>query len=280
MSVSSCLTFRTTDKKFLKKFGETNIKIVYDQYRNRKIRLVHSHPLDHNKPTLFYVHGAPGSNDNFSKLMKDSVLNDIANWVSVDRLGYGFSGLGNPEESIQIQSESLLNVFEPFFQKTPLIILIGWSYGGPIVSKMALDKPDKIDHVIMLAPAIDPEIERFFALGKFAQWKLTRWFVPKPLRVAQDEKLQHVQELKDLENQWKDLSVPVTNIHGKKDDIVPYENIFFVAEKFPKNTTDTLSIDNVGHLFPVSQPELTSKIIVEVTKKYMDGDLTTKISRR
>lgn len=225
------------------------------------------------------MHGAPGSNDNFSKLMKDSVLNDVANWISVDRLGYGFSGLGKSEESIQIQSESLLDVFEPFIKKTPLVVLIGWSYGGPIVSKMALDKPNKIDHVIMLAPAIDPEIERFFALGKFAQWKLTRWFVPKPLRVAQDEKLQHVQELKALENQWKELIVPVTNIHGTKDDLVPYENIYFVGEKFPNKTTDTLSIDNVGHLFPVSQPELTRKLIIEVIERYVGDNSTNEPSK-
>ena len=265
-TVSSCLNFRTSDKKFLKKFTEERIdvKISYHGYEDKQIRLIHSYPMDKTKPTIFYVHGAPGSNDNYLKLMKNTELNTITNWVSVDRLGYGYSEIGKAETSIAKQSKSLLSVFEPYFEQSSFVLLLGWSYGGPIVSKMALDNPKPINHVIMLAPAIDPDSEKYFFMGKFAQWFLTRWLVPKPLRVAQDEKMVHVKELDSIKPNWKNLKVPVTNVHGNRDGIVPYENLDFVDQYFPKETTKSITLDGIGHLFPISQPEVAKKIILDV----------------
>ena len=269
-TISSCLNFRTSDKKFLKKFAEEKIgvKIAYHPFEDKQIRLIHSYPIDNTKPTIFYVHGAPGSNDNYLKLMKDPELNKISNWVSVDRLGYGYSEIGKAETSIAQQSKSLLTVFEPYFEQSPFVLLLGWSYGGPIVSKMALDNPNPMDHVIMLAPAIDPEHEKYFFMGKLAQWFLTRWLVPKPFRVAQDEKVVHVEELDSIKPNWKNLKVPVTNVHGNSDGIVPYENLNFVNQYFPKETTKSITLKGMGHLFPISQPEVAKQIILDVLEEY------------
>ncbi|MCY4561529.1 MAG: alpha/beta hydrolase [Flavobacteriaceae bacterium] len=271
-TIGSCLNFRTSDSRFLKDFSKVSIgiKVTYHSYKDKKMRLVHSYPMDTTKPTLFYIHGSPGSNDNFKKLMKDPDIQSIANWVSVDRLGYGYSELGKAEVSISEQSKSLLTVCEPYFKQSSAVILIGWSYGGPIASKMALDNSLQIDHVIMLAPQIDPDVEKFFFIGNFAKWKLTRWMVPRPLRVAQDEKMAHVDELVQIQDNWKNLKVPVTNVHGNKDDIVPYENLDFVSKNFPKETTNLITLEGVGHLFPISKPEITKQIILKVLVELND----------
>ena len=43
-------------------------------------------------------------------------------------------------------------------------MVFGWFYGGPIAAKMAIDLPELLGSVIMLAPALEPEAEQYFAL--------------------------------------------------------------------------------------------------------------------
>ena len=86
---------------------------------------------------------------------------------------------------------------------------------------MALEAPEIVAAVVMLAPALDPEAERYFALGKLAEWKLTEWMVPFSFRVAQIEKRFHAAALRPLVGQWKNIQVAVLMLHGSKDKLVP-----------------------------------------------------------
>tara|TARA_Y100000389_G_C17366946_1_gene466829 strand:+ start:307 stop:768 length:462 start_codon:yes stop_codon:yes gene_type:complete len=147
-------------------------------------------------------------------------------------------------------------------------MVIGWSYGGHIAAKMAIDLPELLGSVIMLAPALEPEAERYFALGKLAEWKTTKWFVPNSFKVAQKEKRAHVVSLSNLREELKKLQRPIIMMHGTKDKIVPYtSNIEFALKHFDKNHLSLHPVEGKGHVFPMSETEKVLETLLSELKQ-------------
>ncbi|MEK9613358.1 MAG: alpha/beta hydrolase [Flavobacteriaceae bacterium] len=193
--------------------------------------------------------------------------------ISVDRLGYGFSEFGKAYPSIAFQAASLISLIQTYALPDQALILVGWSYGGPIVAKLGMDLPQTVSASLLLAPALDPQAERYFQIGKLAEWKLTRWMVPKPLEVAQIEKKNHARELQLLEKQWQFIQIPIWMIHGTKDKIVPYlPNTNFAKTHFPKDKFTLLPIEGVGHIFPIRNPKEVIQFLLAEIKKLNDTD--------
>ncbi|MEK9613357.1 MAG: hypothetical protein VW080_05465 [Flavobacteriaceae bacterium] len=70
-SLSACgawVRFRTPDQKIVKQFQKKgyHLTIHYTFFKGLQMRHIHSQAFDSIKPTLFFVHGAPGSSDNFN----------------------------------------------------------------------------------------------------------------------------------------------------------------------------------------------------------------------
>ncbi len=258
-------TFRTSDSKVIQHFAKKGLQaqVHYEAFEGLRLRHIHSKPYDASLPTLYFVHGAPGSSDNFDAYLTDSLLNTKANLISFDRLGYGYSEFGCAHPDIAQQAGSLIPQLKQCSSKELPGILIGWSYGGPIAAKMALEAPEIVAAVVMLAPALDPEAERYFALGKLAEWKLTEWMVPLSFRVAQIEKRFHAAALRPLVGQWKNIQVPVLMLHGSKDKLVPYAPNVAFAQKHFSNTQFTLHrVVGKGHVFPMQETEMVKKVLL------------------
>ena len=198
-------------------------------------------------PAVIFVHGAPGGLDAFIDYLSDSTLVPLARLVSVDRPGYGFSGLGNWETSIQEQARLIAPLLQQGRGKP---ILVGHSLGGPIVARMAMDYPDQVGGIIMLAPAIDPQNEKIWLASYPTHWRLVRWAVPKPIRVTNAEKLSHVKELKKMLPLWQNLKVPVVHLHGPKDWIVPPANLDFAQRMVPPAVFTKVDLAGASHFIP------------------------------
>lgn len=263
----ACLNMRKSDKKILRYFKKNGLngQVKFFDFENKSIRYVVSKPIDKQKISVLFVHGAPGSSTDFEDYLNDKELNKLGNLISIDRIGYGYSDFGNSQTSIQTQAkaiEKLIDIID-----TPFI-LVGWSFGGPIAGFVSLNKSKKIKHLILLAPAISPESERFFQIGKLAQSKWTKWMVPTPFVMAQEEKMMHEEELEKLKNKWQNLIVPTTYLHGSKDKLVPYEgNMNFVKKTFNDSILNAKTIDGYGHIFPVTNSDIVKKEIMNILKK-------------
>ena len=197
--MNSCMSFKTSDKHVYKKFKKANkIPQIYrENYKNKTIRYISTKPINNNLPTLLFIHGAPGSADNFFVYLKDNDLSEKANLITVDRLGYGYSDYGNSETSIDKQAESIYAIVEK--HQLNNLILIGWSYGVPISAKMAYKYPE-IKHSVLVAGAVSPKEEKFFGIAKLIRWKLTSWMFSKALKVSNDEKMTPIAELNKMQN--------------------------------------------------------------------------------
>jgi pimeloyl-ACP methyl ester carboxylesterase len=263
ISCISCLTFRDSNAEIYSEFEKENLKadISTLKIEDNEIRYVFSKTIDKRKPTIIFVHGAPGSSSDFFTYLKDSALNTHANLVSVDRLGYGYSEFGQPFTKLETQAHAILQIIEK--HDLERVVVVGWSFGVPIAAKMATIN-NKLDRLVLIAGAISPELEKYFILGKLAEWKLTKWMVPIPLRIAQYEKLDHVAELKILENEWKQIVTPTDYFHGKKDNIVPFDNLYFIKSKMPDSLLTTFPVEKSGHLLPIKKIDLLRNHLLEI----------------
>jgi len=264
--LNSCATFKDSDAKIYKAFKKDHkkIKIYRTAYHNKTLRYISNKAIDSNLPTLLFIHGAPGSSDNFYRYLKDNELAKKANLITLDRLGYGYSDYGNSETSIEVQAESIYTIIQKHELKN--VIVIGWSYGVPIAAKMAYNYSE-IKHSILIAGAISPNDEKFFALAKPLQWKLTKWMFSKAMRVSNDEKITHVAELEKMQDNWQHIKTPILYYHGTKDWIVPYKNLAFIKEKVTDSLLTAKTIQKGNHFIIFKNFEMIKKDILTALEK-------------
>ena len=245
-SFNTLADFRESDKKLKKEFKEINkeVNIDFVDYEGKQLRYYSPNPIDNTQPSILFIHGAPGTGSSYFNYLKDADLMAKANLISLDRLGYGYSDFGNAETSIQKQAESIYAIIKK--HELNNIILFGWSYGVPIVGKMAYLYPE-IKHSILLSGAVSPDDEKFFGIGKIAHWKATRWIAPKAFRVANEEKHTHINELLKMQNNWSQIKSPITYYHGTKDWIVPYKNMIFMKNSVNDSLLKSITVEGAGH---------------------------------
>lgn len=221
------------------------------------------------KPIVLFVHGSPGASEMFGRFLMNKELIDRAILISVDRLGYGHSNFGVSEPSLEKQAEQLHHLISQY--KGHKVIAIGHSYGGPIIARQAIDYPEDLDALLLLAPALDPDNEKFKVLARLSWWKLTKWYFPKLFRVSSDEKMAHVEELNKLKPLLGQINIPTVHVHGKKDWIVPYENLNFSRKLFNDSILTIVSHEEADHLlFTKEQAPIVIKEIHKLLDQIVD----------
>ncbi len=267
LTINSCLTFRKSDKQVYSRFIKNGHKpeINYFNQGKKSIRFDTAKSYNEKLPTVIFLHGSPGSSQDFYDYLLDTTLLTKANLIVLDRLGYGYSDFGKAEPSIEKQATVVNSFIE--INRIEDIIVVGWSFGGPIAAKMAVQNK-KIDALLLLAPAIDPNHEKHFALGYLAKWKLTRWLVPVTFRVAEMEKLAHTKELAQMKDEWSEIRIPVAHMHGEKDNLVPFQNLAFSKRVIYKEFLKPVIVKGGGHLFPWKNYDLAQENIMKLLRLF------------
>ena len=261
-----CLTFRKSDKALKKKCKKKHLhySIKYDSFENKLYRYLEMNTFPE-APTIIFVHGAPGSATAFTAYFEDTTLTNHYNMVILDRPGYGYSDYGH-YLSLEKQAEWIKSLVLKNFKQNP-VFLIGHSFGGSIVARAAVLLDTAINGTIMIAPALDPENEKYFWFGKLGKWKSTRWLVSKALQISADEKYNHEASLKSIEPDWGNLKTPIMHIHGNKDKLVPFVNLAYSKHVFDSAVLEAAVWENDGHLIPFNKvSELTQSIYLFVQK--------------
>ena len=256
-SMSYYMSYDTSD--ILKELP--NSVVENKLYNNTAVRTVYVN--NHSDTLIVFVHGAPGSFDAFLPYIKDSTFQQY-NLLAYDRPGYGQSSL-SPMPSIINQSKILFNIING--HTTDHTILIGHSYGGPIVGYTAAVQPELIDKAIMIAPLLDPDNEPIFWFSYFAKWPLTRWMLTNDLRTSGTEKFQHAQSLKEIEPFWNKLQKSILHMHGSEDGIAPpLFNTDYSRRMIDSNYLDLRIYPDEGHMILWDEFEMTKNAIVDFLK--------------
>jgi len=210
---------------------------------------------DKTKPIAFFVHGSPGSWDNFLDFMVHPRLLEHFQMISVDRPGFGNSANGHPERSLEKQAAALASILKSVRSNQP-VYLVGHSFGGPVIARMAVDFPELASGLILVAPSIDPDLEKTKWYQIPAHWKVFSWMLPGMLYSTNEEILALKKELEELKPLWKKITVPVSVIQGGKDRLVPAANADFAKKMLVNAPVNMVFIDNMNHFVPWNRPGL------------------------
>lgn len=218
-------------------------------------------------PLLIFVHGAPGAWYGYQNLMDDTTLQSKYKMISVDRLGYGKSGYGQPELSTETQARSIDAIIKAENKSHKKIILMGRSYGAPITALLAIERPELVEKLFLISPVIDPEKEKFYWFSNAGTWKPVQLMLPQLLNVATAEKFAHAGEMRKMLPKWEKLCVPTTVITGDADKIADTANFTFARKHLVHCDTTLLRLPNTGHQVTYEQPELVKSLLLQEEKK-------------
>jgi pimeloyl-ACP methyl ester carboxylesterase len=263
--------FRKGDEAMNKFFSENHIpgRISYYTSNGRKIRYISIG--NDSMPVLLMIHGAPSSLSNYRYRYRDSTMLGTFKMLAIDRPGYGYSGFGNPEPSIQKQSEMIKPLLDSLHKARHPIIIAGGSFGAPIACRLAMDHPDLVDGLVLTGPAIAPGKEKIFWFAHIIDHWSVRWFIPRMFRSANTEKLHHKEELEKMLPYWKNIHVPVMYLQGANDKLIDTSNASFARKQLINVPFfETYFFPNRGHYLGNGQwPVIKSYIMkmYEMVKK-------------
>ncbi len=258
----SCMTFRMSSKEVDAFFDTRNIQGTQHHYEVDFREIHYVKAGNGSKPLVLFIHGSPGSLSAFIHFLADSTLSDKALLISTDRPGFGYSNFGFGEASLQKQGALLKPILEEYKNNKP-IILVGHSLAGPLIARMAVDYPELVDGLIIVAGSIDPDLEpnETWFRAPLATPFLS-WILPRSLR-ASNEEIYHLKpELEKLLPLWKEIRCPVTVIQGKQDSLVPVENADFARKMLVNAPVEFVLKEGMEHFVPWSNPELIRHAIV------------------
>ncbi len=268
IAFSSCMSFRRSERSLLKDMTTDGLTydINYHTYQSKKVRYLLYKNQDNTKPLLVLIHGAPGSATELLFYIKNKALREKYSILIMDRLGYGYSDYGHYSPMVD-QSKMIIDLILDHVSNGQSVYIAGHSFGASIAGLIASMKPSFLKATVMMAPALDPEIEKYFWFGKLGIWDATRWMATGALKVAADEKYGHAEELRSLKNTWSNVATPILHIHGMEDGVVPYANVFFSKSNIDGKYLKMYEWPGMNHFFPFTEENK----VVEILSNYFEA---------
>jgi len=196
---------------------------------------------------VVFLHGTPGE----AKGWADYLMNvpEGFRYIALDRPGFGVSGPDEAVTSLPAHAAAVAAVIRA--QDSGPAILVGHSYGGPVVAQVAVDAPEIVSALVILAGSVDPAQEDV----PFVQYLGDTWpisaLLPRSMRNANREIIYLKAELDRLEPRLPAIKAPVVIVHGMKDDLVPFANVAFMKANL--TGAKSLTVDDMpeqNHFLP------------------------------
>ncbi len=261
----SCMTLRTSTKKTKTFFQKNKITYVDSTITVEDRKLHYIQTGNKNAQSLVFIHGSPGSWNAWKNYLTDSLLLKKYRLIALDRPGFGYSDF---RKSMNLDTQAkVLNTLLTQIDNGKQITLIGHSYGGPLIVKMALEMPELYQTLIILAGALDPDAEKPEKWRKPLTWIPLKYLVPGALKPSNDELWMLKKDLFNMQPDLKYLSQKVVIIHGTEDNLVPYRNVDFMKNTFT-NVKDlkVITLENEKHFIVWDREQLIKETINSWTK--------------
>ncbi len=101
-------------------------------------------------PPVLLIHGASANAREFQTTLMPLLEGDYR-VLSADRPGHGYSGRPDGGDTLGVQAAQMIGLIEAQGFAQPVIV-VGHSYGGAVALRVALDRPDLVRGLVLLAP--------------------------------------------------------------------------------------------------------------------------------
>lgn len=218
-------------------------------------------------PIILFIHGAPGSWLGFKEFLADEKLRGMARLISMNRPGYGHNSDGIATISIAEQAKAAKLILDKY--ESSKVMLVGHSYGGPILAKLAADYQGKIKAGLMIAPVNDPVSEPVKWYAYLCDLPILRSILPSFIQVATAEKMSHKTELHKMIADWSKIAIPIVHYHGGKDRLAPYEeNIAFSKKHIKPDYLEVITNESHDHLVIWNQIDVILDLIISLFNEH------------
>lgn len=217
---------------------------------------------------VVFLHGSPGEAIEWGPILANAPEGQYR--LAPDRPGFGETRPAEAVASLAEHAEAIAPLLrDPRGGKT---IVVGYSYGGAVALRAAIDMPDRIGGLVLVGSAADPEREEVHPLQALASLDAFSWMLPSDLANSNAELLALRPELEALRDRLPELTVPVTIVHGLDDNLVPAENVLYLRERLSGSAQARLILVEDGdHFLPWTHPEQIEAAISCVAADMLAG---------
>ena len=213
------------------------------------------------KQLIIFVHGTPGSYTTFRSYLSDPIMQEKFHMISVTRPGWR-----NDEDakvpSLDEQAAALRPLLD-MDRSGKGALLMGHSYGGPVIARTAMSYSELIAGLIFVATTGDPELSAPRWYNRFAV-ALPRFVLGASLKGANAEIMPLRPQLEAMIPRWQDLTMPVLIVQGDKDRLVHPGNALFMQRMLINSEVRYLHREGLGHFVLWEEAPLIRDNIIEL----------------
>jgi len=259
----SCFHMRMSDREAKKEFIQKQIPVEFCSWYAGDMFVHYVKTGNEKLPTLFFIHGSPGSWDAFKRYLMDSDLRRQFRVIAVDRPGFGYSNFGKAYH-LDTEAKLIYKVIEHEANGLDMN-LIGHSLGGPILVKIAQDHPEAFHSLTLLAGSISPYDEPIEKWRGIFVGNPLQYLVPGALRTSNTEIYYYKKDLYMMDSSYDKLNMPITFIHGNKDPLVTVKNVDYGTKKLKKNPNiKVIIIPGANHFIPWEHYDIIKKHLMSL----------------
>ncbi|MCH8136367.1 MAG: alpha/beta hydrolase [Proteobacteria bacterium] len=251
-----------------------NPDFLFGQYGTLKLRYLETG--DPNKSAIVFIHGTPGSWTAFASYLNEPALQQEAHLFAVDRPGWGGSIFSDNqfEPSVAVQSQLMKDWLCEIAAGTDngQLILVGHSLGGTLAPRLAMDHPDCVSGVLILAGPMDPKLAsprwyNYLALIPPFGWLADR--LEGGMRKSNKEMMLLKSELENMQPLWADMKMPVIVMQGGKDGLVNARHADFAEKMITGAKLDVIRLPKADHFFLYANKPL----VLQQIRLLLHGDV-------
>lgn len=212
------------------------------------------------KQLIVFVHGTPGSFTTFMHYMNDSLMQEHFHMISVTRPGW-----------VERNAEKVPSLDEQAAALEPLLrmdrsgkgtILMGHSYGGPVIAKTAMEYSELVSGLVFVATTGDPELSGPRWYNRLAV-VIPRFILGDGLKGANAEIMPLRPQLESILSGWEELEMPVLIVQGDRDRLVNPRNAEFMQRMLVNAEVTYMWREGQGHFVLWEEAGLIVDAIIE-----------------
>ncbi len=215
---------------------------------------------------IVFIHGSPGSWTDFASMADSFKLDESYQLLFIDRPGFGESDI----KHTGILSEQAMNIYELIDElnlRDKKMYVFGHSYGGPVACAMALQYPEMVDGLGLIAPCIawPYQVPKWY--NSFASFLPINLLLGDWLKNSNREMVRLYEiELLEMEKRFSELQMPILYVQGGKDILVNAKSADYFIEKCGGCNIETIYNAEMNHFVPWSHPQLIFQAIEKLNE--------------